>query len=471
MTNDHSQRLGSASVGHLLWQFSWPAVVAMMCNALYNIVDRAFVGRGVGPLGIAATTVAFPIMLMQLGISMLIGVGATALISIRLGEQRKEEAERVAASAATLLALLPLCFTIIYLLFPEPILRFFGASAEVMPYARDFTHIIVLGSALASLGMGMNNFIRAEGNPVMAMSTQVLGALINGVLNYFFIFKVGMGIKGSALATVMGQLFATVWVFSYYLTGRSVVRLKLRNFMPTLPIVLSIVSIGFAPFAMELATCLQQLILNKMVLVYSGDLGLSAVGIIMSISTLLFMPVLGISQGAQPIIGFNYGARWFNRVKETLKKAIIVSSCISVAGYLAIRIWTVEIASIFTKGDIALTRMTAGALQVFFAMIFVIGFQVICSQYFQAVGKAAKAAVLTLSRQFLLFIPLLFILPHFWGITGVWRTAPIADGLSVMLTAVFITKEMKLLREEPADARADFISGRSCVCESCGRVR
>ncbi|GFN23494.1 hypothetical protein TAMC210_18110 [Thermanaeromonas sp. C210] len=207
--DERSRQLGSAPLGRLLWNFSWPATVGMLCNALYNVVDRAFVGRGVGPLAIAATTVAFPLMVILRAISLLIGVGATALISLRLGEQKKEEAEVVAANGAALLVLMPLCFALIYLTFPEPLLRLFGADDEAMPYARDFLHIIMLGSVFGSLGMGMNNFIRAEGNPMRAMSTQVLGALINGILNYIFIFHFGKGIRGSALATVIGQLFAT----------------------------------------------------------------------------------------------------------------------------------------------------------------------------------------------------------------------------------------------------------------------
>ncbi|WP_258359854.1 MATE family efflux transporter [Moorella sulfitireducens] len=460
MTDKRSQELEFAPIGRLLWRFSWPAIVGMLCGALYNVVDRAFVGRGVGPLAIAATTVAFPIMIILMALSLLIGVGATALISIRLGEQKKEEAEVVAANATALLVLLPLCFSLLYLSFPEPILRMFGASDEVLPYARDFTHIIMLGSVFGSIGMGMNNFIRAEGNPVMAMSTQVLGALINGVLNYIFIFHLGMGIRGSALATVLGQLFATLWVLSYYLTGRSLVKLKLKNFRLRLPVVLNIVSIGFAPFAMQIASSLQQVILNKTVLVYSGDLGLSAVGILMSIIALMIMPILGISQGAQPLIGFNFGARRLERVKATLKMATIAASCVSVTGYLVLRIWPDEIAGLFTKGDTTLTTMTASVMVVFFAMVFVVGFQIVCSQYFQAVGKAVKAAVLSLSRQVLFFIPLLLILPHIWGVNGVWLTAPIADGLSVLITAFFIFNEMKLLSRENSLAEAQVMSSQ-----------
>lgn len=431
------------SISSLLWKFSLPAIVGMLVNALYNVVDRIFVGRGVGSIAIAATTVAFPIMIVFMAVSMLIGIGATALVSIRLGEKRLEEAEKIAGNATALLFLLPLCIAIIYLLFPEPILGFFGASPEVLPYARDFVHIIMLGSAFGSLSMGMNNLIRAEGNPRMAMYTQILGALINGVLNYIFIFKLGLGIKGSALATVSGQLFAAVWVMTYFLTGRSLVKLRLKNLKLQWPIVTSIMAIGFAPFAMQLANSVQQVILNKTLMAYGGDIALSAVGIMMSIVTLLFMPIIGISQGAQPLIGFNYGARQYDRVKETLKKAIIAGTCIALTGYLAIHIWPTEIVGLFSKNDPALTQMTSRAMLIYFALFPVIGFQMQCSNYFQAVGKPIQSTILSLSRQVLLFIPLLLILPHFWGINGVWRTAPIADGLSVFLTAVLIYMEMK----------------------------
>ncbi|MEN6391207.1 MAG: MATE family efflux transporter [Syntrophomonas sp.] len=444
---DKRDMMANHSIGSLLWKFSWPAIVGMLCAALYNIVDRIFVGRGVGALAIAATTVAFPIQTILLAVSVLVGVGATALISIRLGEQKIDEAEKVSANAAVMLFILPICITIIYLIFPEPILRAFGASDEVMPYARDFVHIIMYGSAFGSLSMGMNNFIRAEGNPIWSMSTQVLGMFINGVLNYFFIFKLGLGIKGSALATVLGQLFSALWVLSYFFTGRSLVKIRLKNFKLQLPVLKSIMAIGFAPFALQMASCVQQIILNKTLSFYGGDMALSAVGILLSIVTLLFMPILGICQGAQPLIGFNYGARQFDRVKATFKRAVLASSCVAVTGFLAIHIWPDQIASIFTGGDSALTGLTARAMVVYFAMVWVIGIQIPGSQYFQATGKALRAAILSLSRQVLLFIPLLLILPHFWGIDGVWRSAPIADGLSVLITSLFVYYEIKYLPE------------------------
>lgn len=439
--------MGSQSIGRLLWQFSWPSIVGMLSNALYAVVDRVFVGQGVGSLAIAATTVAFPIMLILMAVAFLIGIGATALISIRLGEQKLEEAETVAGNATALLIILPICLSAVYLLFPIPILKAFGASPEVLPYALDFVHIIMLGSVFASIGMGMNNFIRAEGNPVRAMSTQILGALINGVLNYVFIFKLGMGIKGSALATIIGQLFATIWVLSYFLSNRSLLKLRLINFKLQRPIVMSIMSIGFAPFAMQLANSVQQLILNKTVSAYGGDLALSAVGILMSVITLSFMPIVGISQGAQPLIGFNYGARQFDRVKLTLKKAVFAASLVSIASFMAFELFPSQIVGLFSKGDAALTELTAHAMVVYFGMTFILGFQIVCANYFQAVGKGAKAAILSLSRQVLLLIPLLLILPHFWGIEGVWRAAPLADGLSSIITAFLIYFEIKHLPE------------------------
>ncbi|MCG9968700.1 MATE family efflux transporter [Pelotomaculum terephthalicicum JT] len=441
----NSLEMRDKKISVLLWKFSLPAIAGMLINALYNIIDRIFVGRGVGSLAIAATTVAFPIMLILIAVSILIGIGATALISIRLGEQRKEEAEKIAGNAAVMLIALPLIIAVIYLLFPEPILKAFGASEEVLPYARDFVHIIILGAAFGSISMGMNNFIRAEGNPRLAMFTQVAGALINGVLNYVFIFKLGLGIKGSALATVSGQFISSVWVLSYFWSGRSLVKIRFKNLKLQLPIITSIVSIGFAPFAMQIANSVQQSILNKTLLAYGGDLALSAVGIMMSIAALLFMPIVGLSQGAQPLIGFNYGARQYDRVKETVKIAVIAGVCIASAGFVAINIWPTQIVGLFSEGDTALTEMTAQAMRMFFALFPVVGFQIICANYFQAAGKPVQSAILSLSRQVLLFIPLLLILPKFWGINGVWRTAPIADGISVLVTAIFIFFEMKNL--------------------------
>ncbi|ADK14690.1 MULTISPECIES: MATE family efflux transporter [Clostridium] len=445
---DNTNELRNGKIGTLLWKFSWPAVIAMLVNSMYNIIDRIFVGRGVGSLAIAAATVAFPIMLTLLAVSALIGVGATSLISIRLGEKKPEEADKIAGNAVVLLVLLPLCISIIYFLFSTPILTFFGASAEVLPYAKAFTNIIMMASSLGSISMGMVNFIRAEGNPRMSMYTQVIGTVINIILNYIFVMKLGFGIRGSALATVCGQIFSSIWVLTYFLFGPSVLKIKLKNLKLQKNLVISIMSIGFAPFAMQLANSLQNTILNKALMNCGGDMALSAMGIVGSISTLMFMPILGISQGAQPIIGFNYGAKEFTRVKEALKKAVIVGTIIAVFSTAVVHLWPTQIANMFINNNPKLTQLTAHAMCIFFFMFPVAGFQIVSSQYFQAVGKPIQSTILGLSRQLFLLVPLLLILPRFWGIEGVWRTPPIADILAALITASVVFFEMKHIKEK-----------------------
>ncbi|HRY13980.1 MAG TPA: MATE family efflux transporter [Syntrophomonadaceae bacterium] len=447
---DRSDHILNDKIGSLLWKFSLPAIVGMVVNSLYNVVDRIFVGRGVGSLGIAATTVAFPIMTLMLAVSVLIGVGTTALISIRLGQQKQEEAEQIAGNGMALLILLPALLILLFFAFSEPILIACGAGPEVMPYARDFALIIVAGGVFSSFGMGANNFIRAEGNPKMSMYTQILGAVANVILNYLFIFVFGWGMRGSAIATVSAQLLAALWVFAYFYSGRSLVKIRLRNLRPRWPVMTGILAIGLAPFGLQLAASVQQVILNQSLVKYSGEVGLAAIGIVFSIATLLFMPVLGVAQGAQPIIGFNYGAGQYDRVRETLKTAIFAGTAISTLGYLAVRIWPQQLVGLFSQGDTALTELTIHAIMVYMALIWLVGYQVICSNYFQAVGKARQAIVLSLSRQVLFFIPLLLILPRFWGVEGIWRAAPIADFLAVAFTSMMLYFEMKTLGKQAA---------------------
>lgn len=453
---DNMTILKNEKIGRLLWKFSWPAVIAMLVNSLYNIIDRIFVGRGVGSIAIAATTVAFPIMLILMAVAMLIGVGATSLISIRLGEKKPEEAEKIAGNAMLLLILLPICISIVYFLFCDPILVFFGASAEVLPYARDFTHIIMAAAGLSAISMGMVNFVRAEGNPRMAMYTQIIGTLINIVLNYIFVMRLGFGIKGSALATISGQAFSSIWILCYFLWGPSLLKIRLKNLRLDRSLVFSITAIGFAPFAMQLANSLQNTILNKALMSYGGDTALSAMGIISSVATLMFMPILGISQGAQPIIGFNYGARQYSRVREALKMAIMVGVVIAVTGTAVVHLWPAQIAGMFSNNNQELTKLTAHAVSIYFFMFPLAGFQIVSSQYFQAVGKPIQSTILGLSRQLLLLVPLLLILPHYWGIEGVWRTTPIADALSALITGVIVLWELKQMQETGLLQAADF---------------
>lgn len=446
--------LRNEKIGKLLWEFSLPAIIGMLVYALYNIISRIFVGKGIGHIAVAAVTVAFPIMTLLFAVAMLIGIGATALISIRLGEKRMDEVEKIAGNAATLLILLPLTLSLIYFGFSDSILMLFGAEDEVLPYAKDYISIIMLGAVFGSLSFGMNNFIRAEGNPRIAMMTQIIGAVVNIILHYIFIFIFGWGIKGAAIATIISQLVSASWVLSHFLLGRSRIKLRLVNLKPQLSIVLRIFTIGFAPFSMQIANSIQQTILNKNLYFYGGDMALAAAGIIMGVAMLLMMPIVGVSQGAQPIIGYNYGAGDIGRVKETLKKAIMVGTAMATTGYIILWLFAEPIVGLFSENDLALTELTVPALLTFLALLPVVGFQIVGANFFQAIGKPVQSTILSLSRQVLLFIPLLLILPKYLGIQGVWITAPIADALAIMITAGFLFYELKRKPEQVVPLKA-----------------
>lgn len=442
---DHSKQLGEDSISTLLIKFSTPAIVGMTVSALYNIVDRIFVGRGVGSLAIAGTTIVFPITLIIIAFSMLVGMGAASLISIRLGEKEKEEAELIAGNALLLLIILSFALSIPGLLFLTPLLQLFGASNDVLPYASDYLRIILLGTVLFGISLGMNNFIRAEGNPRTSMYTMLVAAVANIILDYCFIFILGLGIKGAALATVIAQGISAVWVSHYFIWGRSFLKIRWRNLKPAPLVIKQIFKMGFAPFAMQLVDSVKQVVLLKSLGIYGGDLAISAMGIIFSISTILVMPVIGISQGAQPIIGYNYGAGQHKRVKEALKSAIAASTLILSLGFVSSRLFPEAIVSLFAKSDMTLITLGSHGLLMVFLFLPVVGFQVVGSIYFQSVGKPKQATILTLSRYILLYIPALLILPKFWGLEGVWRAAPVADLGSFILTGILLFYELKRL--------------------------
>ncbi|MBE3581242.1 MAG: MATE family efflux transporter [Thermoanaerobacteraceae bacterium] len=445
-----ARELELAPVGRLLWKFSLPAIAGMLVNALYNVVDRIFVGRGVGPLAIAATTVAFPLMMVLMALTMLVGMGATALISIRLGERKKEEAEVVAGNALTLLVLVALSASAVGLAFLRPLLSSFGALENVLPYALEYTRIILLGNVLMSVGFGLSSMIRGEGQPFLAMVINIVGALSNIILDYVTVFSLGMGIKGAALATVVSQGISAAGAMYYYVSGRSVVRLSVRNLVLRRSACLKIFSVGFPHLALQLVHSLQQVIFNRGLSHYGGDLAIAAVGVVFSLGTFMFMPVMGISQAAQPIIGFNYGARRMDRVKEALKLASFWATVIIGVGYTVTRIWPEELVALFGRQDPQLISLAAEAMRILFFVLPLIGFQIVGSGYFQATGKPLQGTLLTLSRQVLLLIPLLLVLPRFWGLHGVWWSLPVSDLGSTLLTAAFLYYDF---RSEAANSR------------------
>ncbi|HZK43744.1 MAG TPA: MATE family efflux transporter [Syntrophomonadaceae bacterium] len=446
---DRSEQMAIGTIPSLLLKFSLPAIIGMLVQAMYNVVDSIFVGRGVGELALAGITVSFPIMIIFMAFTMLIGMGATTLISIRLGEDKKTEAEHIVGNALVLFIIVGITITTLGLIFLKPLLSFFGASANVLPYAIDYMRIILLGSILLAIGAGMNNFIRAEGNPKVAMYTMLIGAVTNVILDYIFIFIFFWGIKGAALATIISYAVTSTWVLYYFLKGNSLLKIRFKNLMPKKTIVLGIAAVGFPAFAMQITSSVQNLILNRSLVHYGGDMALAAIGIIMSIATLLIMPIIGISQGAQPIIGFNYGAKQLGRVKDTVKLALVGATVIITFGFMLSRIWPAQLIGLFNKNPELIQLGTHGML-IFFIFLPVVGVQFVGAGYFQAVGKPVQATILSLSRQILIFIPLLLVLPRFYGLDGIWWAGAFSDIGAFLLTGIWLWYEIRQINKKLA---------------------
>ncbi len=442
---DRSKQLGEDKVSKLLIRFSIPAIVGMLVNALYNVVDRIYIGHGVGYLGIGATTIAFPIMLIMMAFSMLIGLGANSLVAIRLGQNRKEEAQGIFGNALVLLILTSLVLSTTGLIFLKPFLKLLGTSEDILPYALDYLGIILIGGVFQSVGMGMNNFIRSEGNPKIAMYTMLAGAVTNTVLDPIFIFVFDWGMKGAALATIFSQAASAAGVLLYFLRGKSLLKITIKNLRLKLSYIVKIISLGAAPFAMQIAASILNFIMNANLGAYGGDIAISGMGIVNGIVTLIIMPIFGINQGVQPIIGYNYGAKKYDRVKEAYKQAVVFATIIVVIGWTATRLFPAQMVYLFNKKDTALIDFGIFAIKRFLIFFPIVGFQIVSSNYFQAIGKPRHSALLGLSRQVLILIPALIILPKFFGLEGVLAAGPLADLVSSIITGIFIIIEMKRL--------------------------
>ncbi|MGE5619462.1 MAG: MATE family efflux transporter [Sphingomonadaceae bacterium] len=450
---DSTARLGQEKIGSLLVTFSIPAIVGMIVMSLYNVIDRIFIGNSAGFLGIAAITVGFPIMIVQFAFIGMIGMGATALVSIRLGQQRREEAESIMGNALVLLAGLALTMTALGLVFTDPLLRIFGASDEVMPLARTYIRIILGASIFQSLSFGMNNFIRAEGHPRTAMATMIIGAVLNAILAPIFIFGFGWGMAGAGLATALAQAVSAIWVMLHFLLGRSTLKIRRKQLRVDLAVTRRMMALGSAFFAMQFSQSILSAIMNTSLGIYGGDIAISGMGIVISLMTLIMMPIVGINQGAQPIIGYNYGAQRYDRVKAALKYAAMAATAIATAGFVVIRLFPTQLITIFNSQDAELIAFGSNALVVFLTFLPLIGFQIVGSGYFQAVGQPKKSLILSLSRQVLILIPALLILPRFFHLSGVLMAGPVADLAASLLTGAWLLAEVRQLNRRHADRR------------------
>lgn len=441
---DREQRLAKEDVKKLLVEFSAPAIVAMLVNALYNIVDRIYIGKiqGVGQFALTGVGLTLPISTVILAFAMLFGIGSAATISIRLGQKRKEEAEKTLANNLVLLIIAAVILTIGGLIFTDKLLYLFGASENTFVHAKNYISIILIGTTFGLAGFGMNHPIRAEGNPRRAANTMFIGAILNTILDPIFIFVFGWGVQGAAIATILSQLVSATWVLSYFIKGKSTVKLKVKNMKLEGSIVKAIVSIGMSPFAIQIAASVVSIVANKSLKTYGGDLAIGAMTVINSVAMIFLMPVFGINQGSQPIIGYNYGARVYTRVKDTVKYAVLGATFFAVLGFLAVQLFPAQIIMLFND-DPSLVNAGIDGIRIYLSLLPLIGFQIVSTAYFQSVGKAKISMFLSLLRQVILLIPLYLILPGFLGLLGVWLAGPISDAASAVITGIFITREVR----------------------------
>lgn len=438
--------LGEESEIKLLIKYSVPAIIGMLVNALYNIVDRMFIGHipGVGSMAITGVGVTMPIMSILLGFGMLVGIGATANISIKFGQNNRKDAEKILGNSVVLITIISLVLTVVGIGFANNILHLFGASDATMLYAKEYINVILLGTIFNLMSFSLSSTMRADGNPKMSAAIMVLGCVINVILDAVFIFVFNLGIKGAALATVISQIVSTLIALYYYTLGGSNLKLKFETLKLDWRLVKIILAIGIAPFSMQIAASAVQVIANNALKTYGGDLAIGAMAAISSISMIFLMPIFGINQGSQPIIGYNYGAKKYERAQKTVKLAMIAATVILVIGGIFIQSLPSVAISMF-NADPKLLEIGVPGLRIYLFMMPIIGISIIGSNYFQSIGKAKLATFLSLLRQVILLIPLTLILPKVagLGLIGVWLAGPVSDFLSTIITGIFIVKEFK----------------------------
>lgn len=434
--------LGTEKIGKLLTQYAVPAIVAMTASSLYNITDSIFIGHGVGSLALSGLAITFPLMNLGAAFGSLVGVGASTLLSIRMGQKDYETANDILGNVFTLNVIMGVLYSIIALLFLDPLLIFFGADHEMLPYAHDFMMILLCGNVVTHMYFGLNALLRSTGNPQKAMMATIYTVLINLVLNPLFIFGFGWGIKGSAFATVISQVIVLIWQLHLFNDKNYFIHWKRGIYKLKKKIVVDSLSIGMAPFLMNAASCVIIVLINKQLITYGGSMAVGSYGIVNRIAFLFIMIIMGLNQGMQPIAGYNYGAKLYDRVTEVLKKAILIATIVMVIGFVIVQLFPHAVASIFTTDD-TLIDMAVPGLRLVFLLYPLVGFQVVTSAFFQSIGKPQKSIALSLTRQVIFLIPLLIVLPHFFGTTGVWVSMTCADFLAIILAAFLLHSEFK----------------------------
>ncbi|WP_346863230.1 MATE family efflux transporter [uncultured Draconibacterium sp.] len=442
----NTEELREAHVGRLMLKYFIPAFIGVFVNALYNIVDRIFIGQGVSAEALSGISVIFPIMLIMMAFGMLIGIGTGVYVSINLGKTKMERAEQTLGTGFALMLVVSFIVMLVIYVLKVPILRSFGSTEETFQYANDYLNIIITGIPFMIIGFSLNNVIRSEGNARVAMISMILSSVVNIILDPVFIFWLDMGVKGAAYATVISMVVLMVWVLYHFLKSkRAVIKLRKKFIRLDWGIVMEIVAIGMAPFSMQIAGSFVQGLLNKKLIIFGGDLAVGAMGIINSVMTLFIMAIVALNMASQPIIGFNYGAKSVERIKQTLRISLIAATAIAFVSFGLLEAFPGAIIKVFNSDSQVLYEIASRGLRLVILAFPVVGFQVVASNFFQAIGKAGLSMFATLFRQVLGLIPLLYILPLYFKIDGIWMSYPIADTLSAMVVGFLLYREWQRL--------------------------
>lgn len=440
--------LGTEPIGKLLTQYAIPAIIAMTASSLYNMADSIFIGHGVGPLAISGLALTFPLMNLAAAFGSLVGVGASTLVSVKLGQREYEGANKVLGNVLILNVILGIAFTFIFLWQLDPILYFFGASENTIGYARDYMQVILLGNVVTHMYLGLNAVLRSSGFPRMAMYATLASVVINCVLNPLFIFGLGWGIRGSALATVISQVISLTGQFIHFSNPKQLLHFHRGIYRLRTEIVKGILYIGMSPFLINLCSCLIVILINRGLKEYGGDMAIGAYGIVNRIVFLFIMVIMGFNQGMQPIAGYNFGARQYARVTEVTKLTMWWAIGVATVGFLLCQLFPSVIVRLFTSDDELIGAAVFG-LHIVFAVFPIVGFQMVATNFFLSIGMSKKAIFLSLTRQMLFLIPFLLIMPRFYGTLGVWISMPMADTVATVVTALVLVNQFRQFKKHP----------------------
>lgn len=439
--------LGTKPVCKLLMQYAIPAIIAMTASSLYNMVDSIFIGQGVGPLAISGLAITFPLMNLSAAFGAAVGVGASTFISVKLGQKDYDTAKHILGNTMTLNLIMGLGVGLVCLLFLDPILRFFGASDQTIPYARDYMVIILLGNVITHMYFGLNAVLRAAGKPKHAMSATIFTVVLNTLLDPLFIYTFGLGIKGAAYATVLAQSLALIWQLYTFSRPKELLHFKRGTFRLQSSIIRNIIAIGLSPFSMNVCACIVVILINNSMVHYGSDLAVGAYGIANKVAFIFVMINMGVNQGMQPIAGYNYGAMRYDRLMKVVKYSIIAATAIMTTGFIIAMTIPGTCARLFTT-DPTLIDLSAKGIRYIMVAFPVVGYQMVVSNFFQSIGKAKISIVLSLSRQLLILLPLLLVLPTMFGINGVWVSMPVSDTLSAFMAAWIMIVYMRKFKKQ-----------------------